>query len=65
MTTKDEAIRKVLLQRKAVIEEHILPNPNQTPLNRAYYEGKRDGYNQALDLLSETLESIRIELQTK
>ena len=63
MNTKDDAIRRVLQKRKAVIEEHILPNKNQTPLNLAYYKGKRDGYQQAIDLLYESLESISIELE--
>ena len=64
MNTKDDAIRRVLEKRMAVIEDHILtPKSNQTPLNRAYYEGKRDGYQQAIDLLYESLESILIELE--
>jgi len=62
MSAKVDAIRKVLEKRMAVIEDHILPNRNQTPLNLAYYQGKRDGYQQAIDLLNEPLESIRIEI---
>lgn len=64
MNTKDDAIRRVLEKRMAVIEDHILtPKSNQTPLNLAYYKGKRDGYQQAIDLLYESLESILIELE--
>lgn len=64
MNTKDDAIRRVLEKRMAVIEDHILTQKsNQTPLNLAYYKGKRDGYQQAIDLLYESLESILIELE--
>lgn len=63
MTAKEKAIHRVLEKRMAVIEDHILsPKSNQTPLNRAYYQGKRDGYLQAIQLLEEPLESTRIEL---
>ena len=64
MNTKDDAIRRVLEKRIAVIEDHIFsPKSRQTPLNLAYYNGKRDGYQQAIDLLYESLESISIELE--
>ena len=62
LTEKEKAIRKVLEKRMEVIEEYILPSNNQSPLNLAYYEGKRDGYQQALDLLNDSLESIKVEL---
>ena len=62
MTTKEETIRKVLERRMSVIEDHILNSTTQTPMNKAYYQGKRDGYLQAYELIGETLESIRIEL---
>jgi hypothetical protein len=31
-------------------------------MERAHYQGKKDGYEQAIDLLGESLESITIEL---
>ena len=63
MTAKEKAIHRVLEKRMAVIEDHILtPKSNQTPLNRAYYQGKRDGYMQAMELLTDSLECISVEI---
>lgn len=56
---KIESIRAVLKKRGDVLCEVLKRNPN---LDDRYYKGKLDGYNQALDLLGESLESISIEL---
>jgi len=62
MTAKEDAIRKVILKRVDIIDT-ILSNGNQTPLNKAYYQGKKDGLMQGFDLVGEILESILIELE--
>ena len=65
MTPKEEAIREVL----SIREKHCQKARRLALLiggskeAAAYYEGKADGYMQAFDLLSESLESIEIELQ--
>ena len=59
---KIEAIRAVLNKRADVLHEVLKRNPHLDAGPRGYYEGKLDGYNQALALLGESLESIRIEL---
>lgn len=64
MTPKEEAIREVLYKRAEICREarkaSLAKRNNETA---AYYEGKIDGYMQAYDLLSDSLESIKIELQ--
>jgi hypothetical protein len=55
---KLQEIRRVLTQRLAIVEI-ASERPSQ---DRDYFEGKRDGYAQALSLLSESLESISVEL---
>ena len=63
MNAKDEAIRKVILKRVAIIEDYILKNEKLTESDREYYKGKRDGLMQGFDLVGDTLESISIELE--
>ena len=64
MTPKEEAIREVLSRRA-----EICSKARQAAAIRhdtgtaAYYEGKIDGYMQAYDLLSDSVESIKIELE--
>ena len=53
---KIELIKSVLNKRKEILDRIVNKGPNP------YYEGKRDGYQQAIDLLNETIESIRVEL---
>lgn len=53
---KIELIKLVLNKRKKILDK-VLKN-GENP----YYEGKRDGYQQAIDLLNENIESIKIEL---
>lgn len=64
MTPKEEAIREVLYKRAEICREarkaSLAKRNNETA---AYYEGKIDGYMQAYDLLSESMDSIKIELQ--
>ena len=63
MNAKDEAIRKVILKRVAIIEDYILKNEKLTESDKEYYKGKRDGLMQGFDLVGDTLESISIELE--
>lgn len=53
---KIELVKLVLNKRKEILDK-VLKN-EENP----YYEGKRDGYQQAIDLLNENIESIKIEL---
>lgn len=55
---KDKAIITVLTQRADVLREVVKTNNPQ----REYYLGKLDGYEQAIDLLQSSLESIQIEI---
>ena len=65
MTPKEDDLRKMVL----TIRAGVCDKARQAAAIRhdigtaAYYEGKADGYRQAIDLLSESLESIKIELQ--
>lgn len=63
MNAKEDAIRKVILKRVAIIEDYILKNEKLTESDREYYKGKRDGLMQGFDLVGDTLESISIELE--
>lgn len=56
---KEEAIRKVLEQRVEILRAFLERHPEA---NRGYYDGKLSGYRQALDLLSDDVESIIVEL---
>lgn len=58
--TKDEAIYKVLHQRADCLLRLRAERPQDW---KGYYEGKFDGYTQAMQLLTETLGSICIELE--
>lgn len=60
--TKDEAIIKVLTQRGDHLRRII---PHATLEDAIHFQGKLDGYEQAIDLLKEDIESISIELQEK
>lgn len=57
---KFDAIRRVLKQRRAVLNTLLEKYPDHP--DKKYYEGKKDGYDQAIDLLGESLESILVEL---
>lgn len=56
---KIRAVKAVLTKRKEIIDRRVA-TPGSGDVE--YYLGKRDGYFQALELLNETLESIKIEL---
>lgn len=60
---KENSIKLVLNTRAKVVEK-VLKNPNLGPEDRNYFEGKLEGYKQAIDLLNEPLESIEVELHT-
>ena len=55
------ACRRVLRQRISVLEK-IRPSDESAGI---YYEGKRDGYAQAVELLDDSLEGLMIELEQK
>lgn len=63
MTPKEEAIREVLYKRAEICQKARKASLKKRTYKDAYYEGKIDGYLQAYDLLSESLESIEIELK--
>lgn len=62
MTDKEKAIRDVIIQRVDVLDK-ILGNTNLSPMEKSYYQGKRDGLMQGHDLVGDSLESIEIELK--
>lgn len=51
---------KAVLECRADIVERILEGP--TP-DEKYYRGKLDGYLQAIELLTDTVECIKVELE--
>lgn len=62
LTEKEIAIRNVILRRLEILTEDILPNIKEKTLAE-YYAGKIDGLKQAYELLGESIESIKIELE--
>lgn len=61
MEEKIEAIRKVILKRRPIIERAAKMNTD--PLQRAWYDGRVTGLMDVYDLLGSSLESINIELE--
>ena len=60
MTQKEEMIIAVLECRRQIV---LTAQRNAaTREDAAYYEGKSDGYSQAIDLLKENDKSIAVEL---
>lgn len=57
---KEEAIRKVLEQRADILRAFLERHPE---VKGGYYDGKLSGYRQALDLLSDDVECIAVELE--
>ena len=53
---------KAVLEKRAEVLRNLLGRTNLSPIERAHWQGKKDGYEQAIDLLGESLESITIEL---
>lgn len=63
MTKKEQAIRKVIVQRAAAIDRLLKENTNLSPTERAYYLGKKEGLMQGHDLAGASPQSIYVELQ--
>lgn len=57
---KEEAIRRVLEQRVDTLRAFLERHPEAS---RGYYDGEMNGYLQALDLLSDDVECIAVELE--
>lgn len=60
---KEDSIKRVLEVRAGVLKR-VLKNSELPSDDKNYFEGKLEGYNQAIDLLNEPLESIEVELHT-
>lgn len=60
MTTKETAIREVILKRKEIITKAA--KKTDDPLLPSWYDGRATGLMDVYVLLSETEASIRIEL---
>lgn len=60
---KEDSIKRVLEVRAGVLKR-VLKNQELPSDDKNYFEGKLEGYNQAIDLLNESLESIEVELHT-
>lgn len=61
LTEKEIAIRKVLLNRMTQVTEKILPYVTDAKMLE-YLSGKVEGWEQAFELIGESLESIKVEL---
>lgn len=61
LTEKEIAIRKVLHNRMNIITEKLLPKVKDEKMAE-YLTGKLHGYQQAYELLGDSLESVKIEL---
>lgn len=62
--TREEIIIKVLEQRADFLRKTILEKYVDLPISEiSYYEGKLDGYNQALELLRSSDECNAVELE--
>lgn len=55
-----DAIKRVLQQRRDCLK--LIKTDRLPDESKGYYEGKADGYEQAIALLGESLESILVEL---
>ena len=62
LTEKEIAMRQVIANRIDIIRNRVLPNVKEKTMAE-YYAGKIDGLEQAYELLGESVESIKIELQ--
>ena len=58
--TKEDAIREVLCKRAGILQEIIERHPEE---KTGYYGGKLEGYWQAIELLSDDVECIAVELE--
>ena len=64
MMDKIEAIKAALTARLRITKMLLEKNKDKHDFYKycEYYKGKRDGYQQAIDLLNESYESIAVEL---
>lgn len=62
LSEKEIAIRNVIARRCEIIRRKILPNVEEKTLAE-HYAGKIEGLMQAYELLGESIESIKIELE--
>lgn len=51
---------KAVLQCRADILERVLKTDNP---NALFFRGKLEGYNQAIDLLTDSVECIKVEME--
>ena len=64
MTEKEEYIIAVLSARREIVRKAMTCAKERGDNSLLlYYEGKDEGYQQAIDLIRESIESINIELQ--
>lgn len=62
MTEHEKTVVCILETRKKIVR-NILSQGTFTPSGRSYYEGKAEGYAQAIDLLKGSDTSAGIELE--
>lgn len=60
--SKSTIAAAVLRKRMKILENNVLPNTKNEELKQ-YYLGKIEGYRQAIDLLSGSLEGATVELK--
>ncbi len=60
--SKSTIVAAVLRKRMEILENNVLPNTKDEELKQ-YYLGKIEGYRQAIDLLSGSLEGAMVELK--
>ena len=58
---KIDAVREVILKRKAVLDKARRLAPRES--DRIWYDGRQTGLMDVYHLLGESLESIRVELE--
>lgn len=57
-------LRKAILECRLKIVRNAIEH-SEDDLDKAYYEGKADGYQQAIALLDDSDMSMRVELEQK
>ena len=64
MNRHEELVLAALKCRHKIVRDVILHRGSLTEAERQYYEGKAEGYSQAIALLNESEESVAVELET-
>ena len=64
MNRHEDLVLAALKCRHKIVRDVILPGCTLTEAERQYYEGKAEGYSQAIALLNESAESVAVELET-